>query len=83
MSASDWLKLLTRKRPTAQNNDLSQPQSSLPRETPINPTNVSHHATDMLTDPFVERRLSRHKLEADAVVDHGEPPAGEVDASLE
>jgi hypothetical protein len=37
----------------------------------------------MLADPLVERRLPWHKLEADAIIEHGKTPAGEVDAALE
>lgn len=40
-----------------------------------------HRCGELLTQPLLDHRLPRHQAEAQAVVEHGEAPAGELDAA--
>jgi hypothetical protein len=55
-----------------------QPKLSLSAETPFDAAVAKQDAADMLVDAFFEERLPGDKLEAEAVLDHGKTPTGEI-----
>ena len=57
-----------------------QTHPQLPPEAPIYTASWHHHAADLPTDLLLQRRLPRHKLEPEPIIDHGEPTRREGDA---
>jgi hypothetical protein len=60
---------------------LSQADSSLAAEAPIDPAVAARDAGDMAAEMLFEGRRPRHELETQAVVEHGEPAGSEIEAA--
>ena len=60
--------------------DQSNAQPAFAPETPVDAAAGGHDARDLLSELLLQRRPPRHELEAETIIDHGEPTRGERDA---
>src|SRR5579863_10517598 len=55
-------------------------QPTLPPKTPINAAGMRHNACDLSPEVLLQSGPPGHQLEAEPIVDHGEPTRSEDDA---